>query len=391
MGVTAEFSLHQNGRDRVKLASMTWSRREVLATLPAAFATNAMAATTGSLAFVGTYTRENSKGIYAIRLDPATGKLSTPELAVEVSNPSFLTIHPSGKFLYSVSEGRDGNVSAFSLDAKAGKLTLINSSSSKGSSPCHLVVDKTGKNLLVVNYGNGISTVLPVKADGSLGEATSVVQHKGSSANERRQKGPHAHSVNLSKNNKWAVVADLGTDEFIVYAFDAAKGAIERHGAAKVKPGMGPRHFNFHPNGKLAYGVCEMGSTVYAFGWDENKGELTELQNITTLPSDFKGENNCAEILVHPNGKFVYASNRGHDSLAVYQIEGKGTLKSVDYTSTQGKTPRNFRIDPTGKWLLAENQDSASVVVFKIDSSSGKLTPTGDKATISFPVCIRFV
>lgn len=372
---------------------MNWSRRDFIVTLPALSAGVACSSAQASehLGFVGTYTRGESKGIYSFRLDPATGKLTAPQLATEAQNPSFLAIHPNKKFLYSVGEGNGGTINAYTIDVAAGKLQLINSVSAHGSSTCHLVVDHTGKNVLAVNYGNGVSIVAPIKDDGSLGEATSVIQHEGSSVDERRQKGPHAHSVNLSKNNKWAVVADLGLDELIVYAFDASKGTITPHSIAKVKPGSGPRHFSFHPDYKLAYGVNEMGCSVNAFSWDESAGELKELQNITTLPADFSGTSYCAEILVHPNGKFVYASNRGHDSIAVFSIENDGTLTSVEYTSTQGKTPRNFQIDPSGKWLLAENQDSGTIIGFQIDTKTGKLTPNGETARVDFPVCIKFV
>ncbi len=392
---TTEISLEQKFCNRVKLASMKiqWSRRDFLVTLPAISAGVACSTAQASevLGFVGTYTRGESKGIYGFRFNSSTGKMTVPELAVEASNPSFLAVHPNRKFLYAVGEGSEGTLNSYTIDATTGKLTLINSVSAHGTSTCHLVVDITGKNLLAVNYGNGTSVVAPIKDDGSLEEATSVIQHEGSSVDERRQKGPHAHSVNLSKNNKWAVVADLGLDEFIVYSFDASEGKIAPHSAAKVKPGSGPRHFSFHPDYKLAYGVNEMGCSVTAFNWSEEDGQLKEIQTITTLPSDFSGTSYCAEILVHPTGKFVYASNRGHDSLAVYSVEGDGTLKSVEFASTQGKTPRNFKIDPSGKWLLAENQDSGTIVVFSIDQQTGKLTSTGDTARVDFPVCIKFV
>jgi len=364
------------------------TRRTLLATLPAA----ALGAANEHLVYFGTYTRETSKGIYVSRFNTSTGKLTTPELAGEMTNPSFVTIHPNSKFLYAVGESGSGAVRSYSLDRATGKLTEINTVPAKGTSPCHLVVDATGKNLLVVNYGSGSSVVFPVKTDGSLGDSTAFVQHQGSSVSAARQKSPHAHSVNLSKDNKYAVVADLGTDEFIVYAFDAGKGTLSRHSAAKVKGGAGPRHFSFHPSFKYAYGLGEMGSTVFAFRWDAGKGALTEIESHSTLPADFKGENNCAEILVHPSGKFVYASNRGHDSLAMFSIDqSNGKLKPLGQVSTQGKVPRNFRIDPTGKWLIAANQNSSNLVTYRVDQSSGVLTPTGDQTPLSMPVCIRFL
>jgi 6-phosphogluconolactonase len=370
---------------------MYWSRREIIAA-PVFAATSAHAAEGELLTLVGTYTREDSKGIYSMRFDPSSGKLTPPQLAVETQNPSFLALHPNGRFLYACGEAGEGTVNSFAIDKAAARLKLINSRPSKGSSPCHLVVDSTERNLLVVNYGTGSTIVYRVNADGSLGEETAFVQHTGSSVNERRQKGPHAHSVNLSKNNRYAVVADLGTDEFIVYAFDAAKGSLARHSAAKVKGGSGPRHFSFHPTYRFAYGLNEMGSSVTAFRWSEDRGQLDEIATATTLPSGFAGENNCAEILVHPSGKFVYASNRGHNSIAVFECNPEtGTVKLVDHTPTQGEIPRNFRLTPDGKWLLAANQNSANVVVFGVNAGSGKLTPNGQTARVAFPVCVKFL
>lgn len=350
--------------------------------------------------YFGTYTRGESKGIYVARLHAATGKLSEPELAGETENPSFVAIHPNKRFLYSVGElygregGKGGAVSAFAIDPASGKLTFLNKVSSRGAGPCHLTVDKTGKNVLVVNYGSGSVAVLPVKEDGSLGEASAFVQHSGSSANPKRQQGPHAHSVNLPADNRFAVVADLGLDKMFVYRFDAAKGSIEPNEPpfTKVTPGAGPRHFAFHPNGKFGYAINELQSTVTAFAWDAKRGELKEMQTITTLPKDFSGENYCAEVQVHPSGKFLYGSNRGHDSIAVFTVDaGKGALKPVEQVSTQGKTPRNFGIDPTGSWLLAANQNSDSVVTFRIDAKTGRLTPTGQVLKVAAPVCVKFL
>ncbi len=352
------------------------------------------------LVYVGTYTRGKSKGIYVYRFEAATGKLSPIGLAAEIEQPSFLTIHPNLKYLYAVSEitqfqgEKVGSISAFSIDRASGKLTPLNRVSSRGSLPCHLVVDKTGKSLLLVNYISGSSAVLQVKPDGSLGEANSVIQHKGSSANPRRQSGPHAHSINLSADNRFAIVPDLGLDEVIVYRFDSTAGTIAPNDPpfTQVKPGYGPRHFDFHPNGKFAYVINEMGSAVTAFSWNAKQGVLTELQSISTLPADFKGRNDSADIHVHPNGKFVYATNRGHDSIAIFAVDkAKGTLTFVDRTSTQGKTPRNIGIDPTGKFLIAANQDTDNIVVFRIDQKSGKLTPTGQNLEVGAPVCIKFM
>ncbi len=350
--------------------------------------------------YFGTYTRGASKGIYVARMEAATSKLSEPELAAETENPSFLAIHPNKRFLYSVGElygregGEGGAVSAFAIDATTGKLTPLNKVSSRGTGPCHLVVDKTGRNLLVVNYGSGSTAVLPVKEDGSLGEASAFIQHSGSSVNPKRQQGPHAHSVNLSRDNRFAVVADLGLDQLLVYRFDAAKGTIEPNEPpfTKVNPGAGPRHFTFHPSGKFAYSINELQSTVTAFSWDAKRGVLKELQTITTLPEGFEGENYTAEVLAHPSGRFLYGSNRGHDSIAVFAVDpANGRLKALEQVSTQGKTPRNFGIDPSGSWLLAANQNSDTVVAYRIDPRTGRLTPTGQVLKVASPVCVKFL
>ena len=347
------------------------------------------------LMYVGTYTNGTSKGIHAFRFDTATGKATSLGLAAETPNPSFLTIHPNRKYLYSVGEAQGGSVNAYSVDTATGKLKLLNTVSSHGDGPCHLNVDKTGRNLLVVNYGSGSSAVFPINGDGSLKEASSTIQHKGSGSDTRRQEGPHAHSVNMSPDNRFAIVADLGLDEVKVYKFDPAAGKIEPNEPpfTKVKAGGGPRHFAFHPNGKQAYVIQEMGMAITAFKWDAQKGVLTETQTISTLPPGFNGSLkglSTAEVVVHPSGKFVYGSNRGHDTIAVFQVKGE-KLEYVENVDTQGKTPRNFVVDPSGQFLLAENSGSNSIVFFKIDQKTGKLTPTGTKLEVGSPVCIRFL
>jgi len=351
------------------------------------------------LVYVGTYTGPESKGIYAYRFDPKTGDVTSLGLVGEAKNPSFLAIHPNRKFLYSVGEAADGgawggSVSAFALDRPTGKLTFLNSASSGGKGPCHLVVDKAGKNLVVANYGSGATAVVPIKADGRLGEPSSTIQHSGSSVDRARQQGPHAHSANLAPDNRFAFVADLGLDKVLVYKFDAVKGTIAPNAPpfAKVAPGSGPRHFAFHPSGKFAYVINEMGNTVTAFSYDAAGGVLTSLQTISTLPAGFTGTSYCAEVVVHPSGKFLYGSNRGHDSIAVFAIDpAKGTLTAVEQTPTGGKWPRNFNIDPTGAYLFAANEHSNDIFIFHIDPASGKLKPTGKKLEISKPVCLKFL
>ncbi|HYW47003.1 MAG TPA: lactonase family protein [Bryobacteraceae bacterium] len=344
------------------------------------------------MVYIGTYTRQNSKGIYAYRFQPSTGKLTEIGLAGETSNPSFLAVHPNKKFLYAANENSNGTVSAFSIDAATGKLTLLNQVSSKGSGPCHVALDKTGKWLFVANYNNGSAAAYPVQDDGKLGEATATVQHAGSSANRQRQSGPHAHSANLSPDGKFVLYADLGLDQILAYRLDPTKGMDTANPVInKVAPGSGPRHFAFGPKGKFAYVCNEIADTVTVFSYEPASGTLKELQTVSMVPKDYTGAKSAAEIFVHPNGKFLYASNRGHDSIVVFAIDGrKGTLTPVDWTPTQGKTPRNFAIDPTGGYLFAANQDAGGVVLFKIDKKTGKLTATGDKMNVPFPVCVVF-
>jgi 6-phosphogluconolactonase len=360
----------------------------------------AAAAPDKMLVFIGTYTGGPSKGIYTYELNLEDGMMRELGLAAEAQSPSFLAIHPNRKFLYAVSEvssfggKKTGAVSAFKMDGASGKLTKLNDASAGGSGPCYLVVDKAGKNVLVANYGGGSVAVLPIKADGTVGEATAFIQHTGSSVNPQRQKEPHAHSINLDAANRYAFVADLGLDKIMIYRFDPEKGSLTPNDPpfAKVPPGGGPRHFAFRPNGKNAYVCNEMTSTVTAFSYDASKGTLTELQTISTLPQDSTGNNNStAEIQVHPSGKFVYCSNRGHNSVAVFSADTDGKLTHVENESTRGKTPRNFGIDPTGKYLIAANQDSDTLAVFRIDQSTGALESVGQPVASPKPVCVKFL
>jgi 6-phosphogluconolactonase len=348
--------------------------------------------------FVGTYTDGKSKGIYRMVLDPASGKLSEPVLAAEVSNPSFLAVHPTGKYLYTVNEGpgpgKGGGVTAFALDPKTGELTKLNQESTVGDGPCHLVVDATGKNVLVANYGGGSVAVLPIGPDGKLGPASDFVQHKGKVFDPRRQGTPHAHSINLDKANRFAVVADLGLDRVFVYKFDPIHGKLTPNDppSTKVKDRSGPRHFAFHPSGKHAYVINEIDCTVSAFDYDAEHGTLAVVQSIPTMPVAVQRRHSTAEVVVHPSGKFLYGSNRGHDSLAVYAIEpNTGRLTLVEIEPTRGKTPRNFAVDPTGSYVLAENMGSGTIVVFKIDPETGALEPTGQTVLVPAACCVKFV
>jgi 6-phosphogluconolactonase len=366
---------------------------------PAMFAETIPAGGT-MLVYVGTYTGGKSKGIYVSRFDPATGRLSTPELAVATPSPSFLALHPSKRFLYAAGEATNlggkpvGAVSAFNLDAKTGQLALLNEASSGGAGPCHVAVDPTGKCLLVANYGSGSIAALPIRADGSLAEPSTVIQHQGSSVNPQRQAGPHAHFITPDPRNQFALTCDLGLDEVLVYRFDPSKGSLVANVPpfAAVKPGSGSRHLAFHPSGRFVFLINEMGSTLTVFAYDAKRGALRELQTVTTLPEGFAGNSTCAEVQVHPSGRFVYGSNRGDDSIAVFGFDAaRGKLTWLEHQPTQGKTPRHFALDPAGRWLLAENQDSDSIVVFRVDSKTGRLSPTGQTVSVGSPVCAVFV
>ena len=365
-----------------------------------AHGSGAVAAKSGSIVYIGTYTRQQSKGIYAFRFNPATGKTQSLGLAAEAEHPSFLAIHPSRNFLYAVNEisnfeGRKaGSVSAYAMDTQTGRLSLLNRVSSQGDSPCHLVVDKIGSVLFAANYGAGSVATFPIMRDGKLGEASSLVQHVGGSAHPQRQQGPHAHQVVPAPDGRFALVPDLGLDKVLVYPLEAAKGTFTAGAAvtAKLEPGSGPRHLAFHPGGRFLYVINELRSTVTVFGYDPNKGILEELQTVSALPKNFAGNSTCAEIAVHPRGQFLYASNRGDDSLAVFAVDGHtGMITLIEHVSTQGKIPRHFAIDPSGAWLFAANQATNNVVLFRIDPRTGNLSPTGEIFEVPSPACVVFV
>jgi len=354
------------------------------------------------LMYVGTYTQEGStsKGIYVYRYDPGNAQLTSIGLAAQTINPSFLAVHPNHQFLYAVNEvgnykgQKSGAVSAFAIDHASGKLTLLNQVASGGADPCYITVDKTGKFVLVANYTGGSISAFPILQDGSLGEASAFVQHTGHGTDPKRQEGPHAHSIDLSPDNRFAIVDDLGLDETLVYKFDSVKGSLTPNDPAfaKADPGAGPRHFALHPNGKFAYVINEMGDTVSVFSFEPANGVMHSVQTISTIPKGFTKQNDDAEIAIHPSGKFLYASNRGHDSIAVFAVDpDKGTLKLVEYASTKGQSPRHFEIDPTGSFLFAENEKSDNIVVFHIDTGTGRLKPTGKTLEVSQPVCVKFV
>jgi len=349
--------------------------------------------------YLGTYTRTTSKGVYRVQLDLATGKLEGLEVAAEVASPSFLAIHPTRPLLYSVGQlpdsavKKEGGVNAFAIDARTGKLTLLNQQSSKGLGPCHLVVDRSGRCVLVANYGGGNIACLPIRDDGSLGEAACFIQHEGSSVNPKRQQGPHAHSINVDPANRFAFVADLGLDKVMIYRLDPARAMLTPNDPAwgSVPPGGGPRHFAFHPTARWAYVINEMGNTVTVFNYDAARGALDPIQTIPTLPAGFEGNNTTAEVLVHPSGRFVYGSNRGQDSIAAFAVDPQtGKLTWLGNEPSGGKTPRNFNIDPTGRFLLAAHQDSGDVFVLRIDPQTGRLSATGHSVSVPMAVCVKF-
>ena len=361
------------------------------------------------LVYVGTYTEDilfgtgqilegKGEGIHIYRMDPVTGALSPHETAREVKNPSYLAFHPTGRFLYAVNELKSykgeatGTLSAFSIDADTGRLRFIDKVATHGTDPCHVTVDGTGKYALVANFASGSVAILPIREDGGLEEATQVIQHQGSGLDPVRQKGPHAHSVALDASNRFAYIPDLGLDKLMIYSFDAERGKLEPHDQPwlETKSGAGPRHFVFHPNKRYAYLINELNSTIQSLGYDGETGSVEEIQTVPTLPEGFRGNSSCADIMVEPKGRFLYASNRGHDSIAVYRIDaGSGRLSPVGHESTGGRTPRNFTINRSGTFLFAANQDTDNVVHFRIDGQTGSLKPTGQVTPAPTPVCLK--
>ena len=347
--------------------------------------------------YIGTYTGPESHGIYAFRFDDASGALTPVGLVAETPNPSFLEKSADGRFVYAVNEvgmfegEPSGSVSAFSVDAGTSKLTLLNVVSSRGAAPCHLMLDRTGKFLAVANYSGGTFSILPVGADGRLGPAASVLTNTGSGPHQQQQ-GPHAHMVQFDLSNRFLLGADLGMDRVHVYRFDAATGKVTPNdpSSAAVPAGAGPRHLVLHPNGRFAFVINELASTIATFGWNGTTGAMTPAGTISTLPPKFSGASTTAEIAVHPSGRFLYGSNRGHDSIAVFEIAASGALRLVEVESTRGRTPRNFVVDPTGRWLIAANQATNTLAVFRIDDATGALTPAGPLASVPSPVSIRF-
>lgn len=365
--------------------------------LLAATAAFAAAQTAELKVYIGTYTNQGSKGIYLARLNTSTGALSAPELAAETPNPTFLTVAPSGKTLYAANEvgsfngERTGSITSFSIDPATGKLTQLNAVSSKGGGPCHVSTGAKGRFCFAANYGGGTVASYTIAADGKLSDAVSAIQHEGKGANPKRQERPHAHSINASPDGRFAVAADLGIDELIVYAVDQKTGALTRHSSVKTAPGAGPRHFAFHPKLPRAYAINELANTIAIYDWNARAGTLKEAASVNTLPASFTGTSYTAEVVVHPSGRFLYGSNRGHDSLTLFSLDAKGMPAFVDTFPSGGVQPRNFNIDASGRWLLSANQRTGNVVVYSIDPKSGRLAATGNQIEVAGAVCIRFL
>jgi len=348
--------------------------------------------------YVGTYTSGKSEGIYGYRMDRVSGAL-TRFNAFKSVNPSFLTIDRSKRYLYAVNEVGEyagkpgGGVSAFAIDPLTGNLRLLNEQATQGADPCYLTVDSRKRALLVANYTGGNVSVLPVRSDGTLGMAIDVEQHEGSSVKEQ-QKGPHAHCIILDRFERHALSADLGIDKVMIYRFDRLTGKLTpaKQPSVELQAGAGPRHLTLHPDGKYLYVINELDSTLTVFRYNELNGTLSQIETVSTLPSDFTGASYCADVHVSPSGKFLYGSNRGHNSIVVFEIDPRtGKLKLVQHVATQGSWPRNFTLDPAGRFLLVANQRTDNVVIFSIESRSGQLTPTGITEQIPAPVCLRFL
>jgi 6-phosphogluconolactonase len=352
------------------------------------------------LAFFGSYSKPGSAGVSVYEFDLSTGKFQPLAADASIRNPSFLAVHPTGRFLYAVSEvdsvnGQPGGgVASYAIDRESGKITLLNQQSSGGGGPCYVSIDSTGQCALVANYGGGSVACLPIAEDGQLQKATAVIPHQASVAEGQKQPRALAHSILPSPDNRFALSADKGCDEVFIYKLDAAAGKLAPNDPAfaKLKPGAGPRHVDFHPSGRFVYVINEIDSTVTGFQYDAQTGRLTTIDTLSTLPEGFEGSNSTAQIRVHPSGKFVYGSNRGYDSIAIFSVdEESGRLTAVGHVSTQGKTPRNFNIDPTGQYLIACNMATDNVVTFKIDSGTGKLTQVGEPLKLVAPVCVQFL
>jgi 6-phosphogluconolactonase len=363
---------------------------------PAIFAillTQAMSAAE-MFVYFGSHSAAPGAGFSLARFDAGTGALSKPEFLLEAKEPAFFVLSAEGTRLYTCNSGTPGGLSAYAVDPHTGHLTLLNRVLAGGGDTSFICLDRSGRHVLVANYDGGSVAVFALRPDGSIGDWTAFDQHRGQSVNPVRQTHAYAHAIVLDQANRFALVPDLGLDKLFIYRFDEATGSLVPHAPAYVQiaPGSGPRHVRFHPNGRWVYLINEIASTIEAFNWDARAGTLSPFQTVSTLPADFKGENACAELEIHPNGRFLYGANRGHDSVAVFAInQATGVLTPVEYHPSGGRTPRNFTFDPTAQWILLTNQDSGNAVVFRVDAASGRLTQTGDPVPVPAPFCERFL
>ncbi|MEZ0487482.1 lactonase family protein [Fibrella aquatica] len=353
--------------------------------------TRAQSPSTAERLYVGTYSTRGSEGIYIVQLDRKTGALTLAGTAQNKENPSFLALHPTKKFLYAVNEASGGKAAsnAYAIDKSTGTLQLLNQQATDGSGPCHISVDKAGKMAFVSAYGGGVFTALPVGADGKLGTLVERIKYTGNNPENSRQDGPHAHSATVSPDGKHVYVADLGNDRVYIYNIGGSKPEPNATPFVTVKKGSGPRHMAFHPNGKFAYLVEELISSMAVFARDTKTGTLTLIQDgIKTLPADFTGQNTSADIHIDASGKYIYQSNRGHNALAVLKLNSKGVPALIGHVPTGGKTPRNFWLDPRGQFVIVANQDTDNLVVFRRNANTGMLTPAGQELKIPAPVCV---
>ena len=357
----------------------------------------AYAQLTREIVYVGTYSLRGSEGIYVFEFDRKAGTMTTVQSISNAKSPSFLAMHPSGKYIYSVNEAAeagpssDGAVSAYVIDGTTGKLNFLNSQSSMGRGPCHISIDQTGKTAFISNYGGGSLTVMPINGDGKLGETSRTLQNSGNGPNAKRQEGPHVHSATVAPDNRFVYVADLGTDKLHIYETDVKNSVVKPATMpfVTVKSGSGPRHFTVHPSGKFAYLVEELTSSVAVFSRDAQTGALILVSDgVSTLPADFSGQNTSADIHIDPSGKFLYQTNRGRDAIAMFAIGSDGKLTSLGDEPTRGKTPRNFMIDPKGEFVFVAHQDSDNITLFKRNQTTGKLTYTGQSISVPAPVCV---
>jgi len=345
--------------------------------------------------YVGSYTTTDKEGIAIFEFDPLDGDLKYLTTVAGIKNPSYLAIHPKKKLLFAVNEtdnfgaGNTGAISSYAIDPIQGSLRLLSQVSSLGVSPCYVTIDQSGSNALVANYSSGNVAVFPVESGGILSQG-SMVQHQGSGPNKDRQSGPHAHSIMFDNKYAFALAADLGTDKVYSYAIGKNPSSLMLQNEFSLSPGAGPRHLDFHPNNKFVYVINELNSTITACTYDAKTGKLTEISSVSTLPEGFSGANSCADIHISKDGRFVYGSNRGHDSIVVFAVDqSSGKLTLVSHHPVKGKTPRNFMIDPTGKFLLVANQNSNNIIVFKVDTETGKLIFNGVEVKTPKPVCLK--